>query len=387
MSEENLTGDELGALIERVFKPRPQDRALAILIDLPDDALVDNPEWRGRRRLAAGWARELSSGQGRRELDVSLICYRNVRSNNADLPAAGWRVDPDHVPDHINDTDPDRTVAFDHVLTENQLVLAPTELSTTAPLKMLAPRFGFRAATMPGFSTAMVPALRLDYTEIDRRVRMLKDLLDRSRGADIRFVVDGNEEYGLHLDLRHRTAHASGGLFPEPGAAGNLPSGETYIVPYEGEIEDDPTTTGGRLPIQLGQEVVVFDVNDNRVAGVASAGPTSQREAARLSAEPAAGNIAELGLGVLADFGIQPIGEVLLDEKLGLHIALGRSEHFGGQVGPPQFSKPEAVVHQDHVYLPQLQPRVAVASVRLEYQDGSTEELMRDGAYAIDFGA
>jgi hypothetical protein len=387
MSEDYLTGDELGALIERVFKPRPEDRALAILMDLPDDELVDNPEWLERRRLAAGWARALSSGRERHGLDVSLICYRNVRSNNADLPAAGWRVDLDHVPDHVNDTDPRQTVGFDHVLTDNQLVLAPTELSTTAPLKMLAPRFGFRAATMPGFSTAMVPALRLDYTEIDRRGRKLKDVLDWSRGADIRFAVDGSVEYRLHLDLRHRTAHASGGLFPEPGVAGNLPSGETYIVPYEGEIEGDPTTTGGRLPIQLGDEVVVFDIENNRVAGVDSSGPTSEREAARLSAEPAAGNVAELGLGVLAEFGIQPIGEVLLDEKLGLHIALGRSEHFGGQVGPHQFSKPEAVVHQDHVYLPQLQPRVAVASAVLEYQDGSTEEVMRDGMYTIDFGA
>jgi hypothetical protein len=387
MDNENLTGAELGALIERVFKPRPEDTALAILIDLPDDELVDNPEWLERRRLAAGWARALSPGRDGHGLDVSLICYRNVRSNNADLPAAGWRVDPDHVPDHVNDTDPHRTVEFDQVLTCNQLILAPTELSTTAPLKMLAPRFGFRAATMPGFSTAMVPALRLDYTEIDRRVRKLKDVLDWSRGADIRFVVDGSVEYRLHLDLRHRTAHASGGLFPEPGVAGNLPSGETYIVPYEGEIEGDPTTTGGRLPIQLGDEVVVFDIENNRVAGVVSTGPTSDREAARLSAEPAAGNVAELGLGVLADFGIQPIGEVLLDEKLGLHIALGRSEHFGGQVGPHQFSKPEAVVHQDHVYLPQLQPRVAVASAVLEYQDGSTEELMRGGMYTIDFGA
>jgi len=386
MTEENLTGDELAALIERVFKPRPEDRSLAILVDLPDDELEDNPAWRERRRLAADWARELSSRRDRHELDVSLICYRNVRSNNADLPTEGWRVDPDRVPEHVDDTEPDRKVEFDRVFAGCQLVLAPTELSTTAPLKMLAPRFGFRAATMPGFSAAMVPALRLDYTEVDRRVRMLKGLLDRARGADIAFVVDGSEKCALHLDLRHRAAHASGGLFPEPGVAGNLPSGETYIVPYEGEIRGDPTTTAGRLPIQLGDEVVVLDIRDNRVAGVVSEGTTSAREAVRLAAEPAAGNVAELGLGVLADFGIQPIGEVLLDEKLGLHIALGRSEHFGGQVGPSQFSRPEAVVHQDHVYLPQLQPRVAVTRVELEFQNGSIAVLMSDGAYAVDFG-
>ena len=36
----------------------------------------------------------------------------------------------------------------------------------------------------------MIPALRLDYGEIDRRVRLLKDLLDRSRTAELEFVVD-----------------------------------------------------------------------------------------------------------------------------------------------------------------------------------------------------
>ena len=55
----------------------------------------------------------------------------------------------------------------------------------------------------------------------------------------------------------------------------------------------------------------------------------------------------ELGLGVLAAFGVKPIGKVLLDEKLGLHIAFGRSEHFGGRVGPGNFSSPDAVIHID----------------------------------------
>jgi len=189
----------------------------------------------------------------------------------------------------------------------------------------------------------------------------------------------------LVLDLRHRTAHASGGLLPTPGTAGNLPSGEAYIVPYEGEIEGDPTATSGRLPIQFGDEVVVFRIEDNKAVEVLTAGPASEDALAALVAEPASGNVAELGLGVLSDFGIEPIGEVLLDEKLGLHIAFGRSEHFGGQVGPQQFSRPEAVIHQDHVYLPELQPRVVPTLVTLSFDDGSEYVLMRDGRYVVDF--
>ena len=84
---------------------------------------------------------------------------------------------------------------------------------------------------------------------------------------------------------------------------------------------------------------------------------------------------------MLADFGVEPVGEILLDEKLGLHLAFGRSDHFGGQVGAAQFSRPEAVVHIDRVYLPALQPRVNAKRVELTGEDGRATVIMRDGAY------
>jgi leucyl aminopeptidase (aminopeptidase T) len=253
---------------------------------------------------------------------------------------------------------------------------------------------------MPGFSPEMVPALRLDYREVDRRCRLLKDLLDKAQRAELVFLV-GGEWCELSLDLRHRQAHASGGLLPEPGTAGNLPSGETYIVPYEGEREGVPSRSEGRLPVQLpppsrtdrfegetsgvGGEVVTYRIRGNRAVGVEPNGPVAAREAERLEREPAYGNLAELGLGVLADFGLEPIGSVLLDEKLGLHIAFGRSDHFGGSVGPEDFSSPSAVVHIDRVYLPATQPEVVVEEVNLVMEDGSSVPLMRDGRYVIDF--
>jgi leucyl aminopeptidase (aminopeptidase T) len=385
MPSEDLKADELAALVERVFQPGPEERVLAVLVDLPDGQVPDNAEWAQRRQMAASWVRELDSAPDH-GIRPALYAYRNVHSNNADLPAAGWRFDPDSLTEHASQAAHEADVELEAVLSRHPLVMAPTEMSATAPLKMMAPRLGFRAATMPRFSPAMIPALRLDYTEVNRRVLYLKKLLDDAVSSDIEFVVDGDIRMELHLDLRHRNAHASGGLFPEPGVAGNLPSGETYIVPYEGELDGDPTATRGRLPIQHGDEVVEYLIESNHVVGVASAGELSESEAARIAAEPAAGNLAELGLGVLADFGIHAIGEVLLDEKLGLHLALGRSEHFGGQVGPAQFTSPDAVVHQDHVYLEELQPRVMAARVSLALDDGSDLELMRNGRYVIDFG-
>lgn len=386
MTADVLSASELTALVQRVFQPRKEDRALAVLVDLPDDVVADTPRWRERRALAAGWARELAAARPEHGLEVALFLYRNVHSNNADLPASAWRWSGVELPDHADAMSGHLEEPLELILAAHQLVLAPTQFSTTAPLKIMAPRLKFRAATMPGFSAAMVPALRLDYTEINRRVWLLKVLLDDCVGADCRFVVDGTAAYDLHLDLRHRTAHASGGLLREPGTAGNLPSGEAYIVPYEGEIEGDPTRSAGTLPVQLGDEVVLFTIEGNRAVGISSSGPRSDEEQKRLDEEPARGNLAELGLGVLADFGLAPIGEVLLDEKLGLHLAFGRSEHFGGQIGPGQFSRPEAVMHQDHVYLAELQPRIVAAAVLLERADGKTVELIRNGDYALGFG-
>ena len=385
MTASTLTADELTALVQRVFQPREVDRALALIVDLPDDAVPDHPAWNERREMATEWARGLYSARAAHRMDVALYWYRNVRSNNADLPPSAWRHLEGSAPASADELNETSAAPLEEILAAHEIVMAPTEFSATAPLKVLAPRLGFRAATMPGFGPAMVPALRLDYTEIDRRVRFLKALLDRAVLAELSFDVDGARAATLMLDLRRRTAHASGGLLPDPGTAGNLPSGEAYIVPYEGEEQGDPSGSAGLLPVQLGNEVVVYEVEANRAVRVASEGPESRREAEKLAQEPAYGNIAELGLGILGDFGIEPVGEVLLDEKLGLHIAFGRSDHFGGQVGPNRFSRPEAVVHQDRVYVPALQPRVVAARVDLQREDGKKLALMRDGRFVVDF--
>jgi leucyl aminopeptidase (aminopeptidase T) len=387
MATERLEAAELVALIRRVFAPKPEDRRLGILVDLPDARLPDNPEWATRRRMATEWATLLSASRAALGLDVSLFAYRNVATNNADLPERLVRVEPAHLPADAEGLDPAAAEATADVVARHSILVAPTELSATAPLKLLARAHGFRAATMPGFSASMIPALRLDYGEVRRRVRILKDMLDRAVRADLAFEVDGRETCALALDLRHRTAHASDGVLDTPGTAGNLPSGEAYIVPYEGEVPGDPSGSSGVLPVQFGPDVVRFHVEANRAVRVDGEGVAAAEQAAWLAREPAYGNLAELGLGVLADLGVRPVGELLLDEKLGLHVAFGRSDHFGGQVGAAAFSRPDAVVHIDRVYLPVLQPRILARRVDLVLEDGHTVALMRDGSYGALFGA
>jgi len=306
-----------------------------------------------------------------------------VQSNNADLPSTAYifNGDPVNLDSEVL-RKAGEEIAMEAILSDYQILLAPTELSATAPLKMLGRKFGFRAATMPGFSETMIPALRLDYNEINRRVDLLKDLLDPATGADLTFVVREKDRFDLHLDLRHRTAHASGGRLVSPGMAGNLPSGETYIVPYEGEGQEE-SASAGILPVQYGDEIVLYKIEKNKAVEVLTRGPSSETEGKQIKAEPAYANIAEMGLGILRDFGVKPAGEILLDEKLGLHIAFGRSDHFGGIVGPGDFTSPDKVVHLDRIYIPETQPDIRGARVRLRFSDGREQIIFEDGAYTV----
>jgi len=378
-----LTTHDLVNLVRSAFPRFESDRKLAVFVDVPKEPAKDNEPWKVRRAMAAAWAEALNAGREEIPLEgISLIAYPDVGSNNADLPSVGYVVEGPLPNSAAGLPSAGRPIPFDEIFRTFQIILAPTEFSTTAPLKNAGRAYGFRAATMPGFAASMIPALRVDYAEVGRRCRVLKALLDEAEEADVEFIVDGAERHLMTFDLRFRSAHESGGRFPKKGMAGNLPSGETYIVPYEGE-KGESSRTFGVLPVQIEREIVRFGVAFNKVTAVDGGGPAAEAERLHLAAEPAYGNMAELGFGVLGDFGLQPVGEILLDEKLGLHVAFGRSDHFGGIVGPSAFSSPAAVIHLDRIYIPAVQPRVSVAAVGLRFPVGRVERIMANGRYSI----
>ncbi len=376
----NLTTDELIDLLRSSFGLTKQEKGLSILVDLPSENLLDRPEWKDRRRFAAEWYTMLRSELNSLPFAVINFCvFANVGSNNNDLPQTITLIDS--CTERKESTDP-RDLPLSDLLASSSVVIALTELSATAPLKVLAREYGFRGATMPGFSRKMVPALRLDYEKVNKRVTEIKERMDRATGAKI-ILSDGSVEYESYYDLRHRTAHASGGVIRESGNVANLPSGEAYIVPYEGEREGDPSRTSGLLPVEFEGEIVVFEVRENRSLGLQSTGKQSTKQEAKLRSDPAYGNIAELGVGVLGEWGVAAAGSTLLDEKLGLHIAFGRSDHFGGATGPDSFQNPKNVVHIDWVYVPSIQPKIQVRSVEFQYDGGETELIMASGKLTV----
>lgn len=381
---EKLSAQELKNLIVSVFSPRAEDKKLTIIVDVPDEKIIDQGNWKQRRLMASDWRQKLNVVKAEIGLDeVMIVFYPNVHNNNADLPENFYLYSGS--PGNLTAVDllhNGTKISLQELLTKSQILLAPTQFSATAPLKLLSKKYGFRAATMPGFSMEMIPALKLDYSEINRRVFEIKKLLDTATAVDIHFSTANIKNYEVHFDVRFRQAHASGGRFPDIGTAGNLPSGESYIVPYEGEKEAI-SESKGILPVQFDDEIVLYQIEENVATKILSIGKHSTAESQKIKVEPAYANIAEIGFGVLNDFGVKPTGEILLDEKLGLHIAFGRSDHFGGRIGVADFSSPENVVHIDRIYIPETQNLVTAQKVILSFEDDKKLTLMENGNYTI----
>jgi leucyl aminopeptidase (aminopeptidase T) len=264
-----------------------------------------------------------------------LLVYPATGANNADLPTTG----------NLGG----REVALLSALAESTLVIAMTEFSATAPLAKLADAHDdFRAASMPGVEERMErTALAADYRRVAARCRQIFDAFEGAVLCDVSFSTG----HRCWFDLRHRRAEMDDGFLPR-GKEGdriiNLPSGETFVVPYEGEHEAVPSWTAGTIPVVEDDELVLFHVAANSVIAVEGDGPMADRYGAYFNADAARANIAEVAFGV--NDRAEVTGSVLEDEKAGFHWAFGRSDHLGGVVGVEDFEEPENVVHQDIVY-------------------------------------
>jgi leucyl aminopeptidase (aminopeptidase T) len=234
-------------------------------------------------------------------------------------------------------------------LRASSLVIAMTEFSATAPLANLAEaEEDFRAASMPGVEERMErTALAADYSKVAARCKAIFDVMEGAILCEVLFSTG----HRCTFDLRHRQPEMDDGYLPR-GKDGdriiNLPSGETFVVPYEGEHEGVPSWTSGTIPVIEDEELVLFHVAGNAIMAVEGEGPVADHYAAFFDADAARTNLAEVAFGV--NDMAEVTGEVLEDEKAGFHWAFGRSDHLGGVVGVEDFESPENVVHQDIVY-------------------------------------
>ncbi len=347
-----------------VFDPQPGETA-AVFVDLPHGELRDNDAWQARRTMVERWHTALEEFGAERRFDVlPLVTFEATGMNNGQLPAKGMQAGA--------------PVVLEDIGARATLLLAMTEFSATAPLIGWAKGFPeFRAASMPRVAPEMEStALAADYVQVARSCERLRQRLAKSQSAEIEFS-NGDQ---FVLDFRFRVAEADDGYLhrdaPPPRLI-NLPSGETFIVPYEGE-RDSPSLTSGILPLAYEEEIVRLRVNRNRVEEVLGDTAAARRMRDFLFADSARRNIAELGLGCNPKARVW--GNVLEDEKAGPHIALGRSEHLGGVTGPDAFSDPRHVWHEDFVFA--RESPIQMRKLELVDAAGHRELLFANGSYA-----
>lgn len=353
---------DLSKLLREVFDPQPGETVL-VMADRPHGRWPDDPDWAERRRMAEEWRRAFEALGAR---PFPLLTYPATGAGNADLPDTGEQ--------------DGRPVRIEDALRGARIAIAMTKFSATAPLAAFARKFSdLRAASMPGVLRRMEStALAADYAAVAKKARILADLLTDAVRADAHFSTG----HRCRFDLRFRTAHADDGQCRRGQGDHrviNLPSGEAFIVPYEGERAGTPSLTEGEIPVERGGHQVLLRVRANRIVDIEGDNPTGDFLRRHFGEDPARRNVAELGLGC-NDAAIVT-GNVLEDEKAGFHWAYGRSEHLGGTVGPDAFARAETVLHHDIVYAPGN--AIGVSKLELTFPDGESETILRDSRYTI----
>ncbi len=353
-------------LLVDVFDPQPGE-VVTFAVDLPHEEIADHEGWSARRGMAERWRGAMVELGGERDFTVQpLLSFPATGANNADLPQSG----------RLGDEEVDLL----KTLAASTLVIAMTEFSATAPLAQLADaEDDFRAASMPGVEERMEgTALAADYSKVAAHCKAIFDVMDGAVLCDVLFSTG----HRCWFDLRHRKAEMDDGFLPR-GKEGdriiNLPSGETFIVPYEGEYEALPSWTAGTIPVVEEEELVLFHVVANTIVMVEGDGPVAERFGDFFETDPARANIAEVAFGV--NDMAEVTGQVLEDEKAGFHWAFGRSDHLGGMVGVDEFKSPDTVVHQDIVYA-EGNP-VQVEKAELVHPDGRRVTVIEDAEYKL----
>ncbi len=356
----------LEKLLIDVFDPQP-DEVVTVAVDLPHDGISENSEWRERRQMAEEWREAMARLGHERGFTVNpMLSFAATGANNADLPAIGWLEGAE--------------VELTPTLLASTLVIAMTEFSATAPLSIMAEKKeDFRAASMPGVLKRMEKsALAANYAEVARRCQEIAEAMRGAALCDVEFSTG----HRCWFDLRHRVAEVDDGFLPrfkEGDRIINLPSGETFVVPYEGELEDDPSWTAGVIPVVEEGQTVLFHVSANRVQLVEGDGSVADSYAELFADDPTRANIAEVAFGVNDSAVVT--GNVLEDEKAGFHWAFGRSDHLGGVTGVVAFRSPDTVVHQDIVYAEGNPVQVRRAAIL--HPDGRVVEIIKNGEYLV----
>ena len=233
------------------------------------------------------------------------------------------------LPRKTNGEEPPPQIA--ELMTKMDVVLCPTSKSLThTNARRAASAAGARVATLPGVTEdIMVRCMNADYGRIAQRTHQLCALMEQTKVIKVQAPAGTD----IELPISGRHAHASSGIFREKGQWGNLPTGEAYLAPLEGQSNGIVVVDGSMAGIGMTSEPIRITVENGYATAI-----TGGRDATRLveMLEPFGAdgrNVAEFGIGT--NDRAQLTGVILEDEKVmgTIHIAFGDNKSMGGSVG------------------------------------------------------
>jgi leucyl aminopeptidase (aminopeptidase T) len=209
------------------------------------------------------------------------------------------------------------------------VVICPTTMSLThTDARRAACSAGARVGTLPGITEdIMVRTMRADYHQIARLTEKISEILTAGKLAHITTPAGTD----IHIPIEGIKAISSTGLVLESGKFGNLPSGEAYLMPREGEAEGIYVVDGSLAGIGLvGDEPVRITVEKGMAVKIEGGEQAKKFDEIVSSLGDKARNLAELGVGTNDMAEIK--GTVLEDEKVAgtVHLALGNNISMGG---------------------------------------------------------
>ncbi len=306
-------------MFNNVFAPRRGEKVL-FLIDIPHNNFKDNYKWKERRKMAHEWYEIFKEMGEKEDFYVSLNEYKATGIHNSPV-----------------------SQKILNIAAKADLVLVMTEFSATSSFVTAFRNKDSktRGASMPMIEKRMEDtALNADYILIQKYAIAIEKMLNNAIGAEVIFSTGDT----LFLDLRNRIALSDKGECVKPGQFINFPSGEACKVPYEAVSDEKEefgeSKTAGILPVAYDKEIVKFIIKNNTIINVIGNSIKAQVMRDFFNENPTRANIAELGIGCNPKAVIT--GNVLEDEKVGLHIAYGMSYHLGGKI--------KSDMHQDICY-------------------------------------
>jgi leucyl aminopeptidase (aminopeptidase T) len=232
-------------------------------------------------------------------------------------------------PREINGQEPPPAIA--ELMKLVPVVLCPTSKSLThTDARREACKVGTRVGTLPGITEdMMIRTMSADYHRIAELTYKLTEILDAGKTARITTPLGTD----ITIPIHGVKAISSTGLITKPGTFGNLPSGESYLMPVEGESEGVFIVDGSMAGIgKIEDKPITIRVEKGLAVDISGGKEAAQLKKMVEELGDPARNLAELGVGT--NYMAKISGAILEDEKVAgtVHLALGNNISMGGTV-------------------------------------------------------